>query len=219
MNALINFIMGPMVWISFIVCIGGCVFRIINLVKAVKTKEPFILSYMSAKHSIRSIAAWSIPFFAKSQRNHPIFIAITYLFHILLFVIPIFLLAHAVLIQESWNIAWPALSDTVSDLLTLVVLATLVFFVLRRIFVPEISYLTTAGDFLLILIVALPFMTGFLAYHQLFNYRFITVLHVLSGELMLILIPFTRFSHMLIAPLSRAYTGSEFGNIRKAKDW
>ena len=36
---------------------------------------------------------------------------------------------------------------------------------------------------------------------------------------MLILIPFTRFSHMITAALTRAYTGSEFGNVRHARDW
>ncbi len=36
---------------------------------------------------------------------------------------------------------------------------------------------------------------------------------------MLVAIPFTRLSHMLFAPLTRAYMGSEFGGIRHAKDW
>jgi nitrate reductase gamma subunit len=62
-------------------------------------------------------------------------------------------------------------------------------------------------------------VTGFLAYHQIFSYEWMVIAHVLSGELLLVMIPFSRFSHMITAPLTRAYTGSEFGNVRHARDW
>jgi nitrate reductase gamma subunit len=67
--------------------------------------------------------------------------------------------------------------------------------------------------------VAAPFITGFLVYYQWFGYQTLLILHILSGEIMLVAIPFTRLSHMLFAPLTRAYMGSEFGGVRHAKDW
>jgi len=82
-----------------------------------------------------------------------------------------------------------------------------------------VKYLTSFKDYVLLLMVALPFITGFLAYHQFFFYKQMVIVHVISGEIMLILIPFSRFSHMIVAPLTRAYMGSEFGNVRHAKDW
>ena len=36
------------------------------------------------------------------------------------------------------------------------------------------------------------------------------------GEIMLVAIPFTRLSHMIFSPLTRAYMGSEFGKVRHA---
>ena len=45
------------------------------------------------------------------------------------------------------------------------------------------------------------------------------ILHIVSGEIMLVAIPFTRLSHMLFSPFTRAYMGSEFGGIRHARDW
>jgi hypothetical protein len=36
---------------------------------------------------------------------------------------------------------------------------------------------------------------------------------------MLAVIPFTRLVHMVFAPLTRAYMGSEFGGVRHAQDW
>ena len=64
-----------------------------------------------------------------------------------------------------------------------------------------------------------PFITGFLAYHQWFGYQFFATLHMLAGEIMLVAIPFTRLSHMIFAPFTRAYMGSEFGGVRHARDW
>jgi len=103
--------------------------------------------------------------------------------------------------------------------MTLIVIACCVFFLVRRLVSPEVKFVTDASDFVILAIVAAPFVTGFLAYHQWFAYRFFMILHILSGEIMLAAIPFTRLSHMLFSPFTRAYMGSEFGKIRHAKDW
>jgi nitrate reductase gamma subunit len=219
MNSFIAFIMGPMVWISAIIFLGGLVFKFIGIIRSVRQKEPYVFSYLTVKHSLRSIGAWLIPFFPKSTRQSPVYYGISYVFHILLFVIPLFLASHIVLFNEAFQVSWPALNDGVADWLSLSVIAALVFFAIRRQMVPEVKYLTSGTDYLLILLVGLPFITGYLAYHQWFAYRWMVVAHVLSGELMLIIIPFSRFSHMLTAPLTRAYMGSEFGNVRHARDW
>ena len=93
------------------------------------------------------------------------------------------------------------------------------FFLVRRLINPEVQYVTSASDYILLAIVAAPFITGFLAYYQWFAYQTLLILHILSGEIMLVAIPFTRLSHMLLAPLTRAYMGSEFGGVRHARDW
>ncbi|MCP4022357.1 MAG: respiratory nitrate reductase subunit gamma [Desulfobacteraceae bacterium] len=219
MNAFIDFLMGPMVWISFVVFIFGLLFRILMIIKEINEKEKFILSYLSPRYGLRSIVSWLIPFLPQSTRNQPVFYAVSYMFHLLLFIVPIFLLSHIVLFNESFQISWIALNDTFADILTLIIIFFLGFFAIRRVMVPEVRYLTTYMDYLLILVVALPFVTGFLSYHQFLAYRWITIIHVISGELMLILVPFTRFSHMIFAPFTRALTGSEFGYVRHAKDW
>lgn len=219
MNAFIEFIMGPMVWISFLVFFGGVAFRLTRIIRELRAKEGYVFSYMTWYHSLRSIGAWLIPFYPRATRCQPLFYGASYLFHLGLFAVPLFLSAHIVLVEEAFNISWPALNDGLADLMTVVVMAALVFFAGRRLVQPEVKFLTTSRDFLLLLAVLLPFLTGFLAYHQVFAYQWMMILHILSGELMLILIPFSRFSHMITAPLTRAYTGSEFGNVRHARDW
>ena len=49
--------------------------------------------------------------------------------------------------------------------------------------------------------------------------RTVAISHIVAGEVMLVAIPFTRLSHMIFAPFTRAYMGSEFGKIRHAADW
>ncbi len=95
----------------------------------------------------------------------------------------------------------------------------MVFYVLRRIALPDVRLITTAYDYLLLAIVAAPFITGFLAYHQFSGYQFWVIVHVLSGEIMLIAIPFTKLSHMLLFFLTRAHIGSEMGQRRGAASW
>ena len=219
MNAFIDFIMGPMVWISFVVFIGGLGVRVVGFIREIKQKEPYIFSYMTLYHSLRSIGAWLLPFFPVSTRQKPFFYGISYLFHLLLFAVPIFLSGHMVSVQEAFNVSWPVFNDHIADTLTVIVIASLVFFWGRRMVVPDVKFLTSPTDFVLIAVVLLPFLTGFIAYHQFFAYRWVMIVHILCGELMLIMIPFSRFSHMMFAPFTRAYTGSEFGNVRHARDW
>jgi nitrate reductase gamma subunit len=214
-----QFVSGPLAWSAFIIFIGGCLYRLINLLVLVHRKERFIYSYMSWKYGLRSILRWSTPFATENMRRHPGMTIVTFAFHISLLVTPLFLLAHVILIEESWNVSWWTLPDGLADAMTLIVIAGGIFFCVRRLTNREVQYVTSASDFVLLVIVVAPFVTGFLANYQWFGYKFFVILHILSGEIMLVTIPFTRLSHMITAPLTRAYMGSEFGGVRHAQDW
>ena len=219
MHAIYQFVSGPLVWISALLFFGGCLFRLIQLLQMVSRKEPFIYTYMSLKYSLRSILHWIVPFGTANWRLHPVLTVVTFAFHICLLAAPVFLLAHGILFQEAWNLPWPTLPDGAGDVMTVIVIAGAVFFLVRRITQPEVRFVTSTSDYVLLAIVAAPFVTGFIAYHQLFAYPWMMILHILAGEVMLVAIPFTRLVHMLLAPLTRAYMGSEFGGVRHAIDW
>jgi len=145
--------MGPMVWAAFSVFFFGLLFKIVIIIKDVNARESYIYSYLTLKHSLRSIFAWLIPFFPQSTKQSPIFYSISYIFHLLLFIVPIFLMSHIVLINEAFGISWIALDDSVADILTILVIIALVFFAIRRQMVPEVKYLTSLKDYILLLIV------------------------------------------------------------------
>jgi len=219
MNALYHFVAGPLVWIAFIVFFGGSLFRLGRMLALVHQKEKFIYAYMSLKYSLRSIGRWLLPFGTVNMRRRPVMTIVAFAFHICLFIAPLFALGHAVLIQQAWGVDWWFLPDAATDVMTLIVIGGCLFFLIRRIKQPEVNYLTSPSDYVLLALVALPFVSGFLAYHQWIAYRAMLVLHILSGEVLLMIIPFTRLSHMLFSPFTRAYTGSEFGKVRHARDW
>ena len=219
MHAIYNIVSGPLVWVAFIIFIGGSIYRLVSMALLAKKKDPMVYAYMHPKFALRSIFHWIIPFASVNSRKNPILTIVTFLFHIGLIFVPIFLFAHIILFKESWNISWWFLSDGAADFMTLIVIAGCIFFAVRRITQPEVKFLTSPSDFVIIAIIAAPFVTGFWTYHQWAGQQLMAVLHMLSGEIMLAVIPFTRLSHMLFFPFTRGYMGSEFGAVRHAKDW
>jgi nitrate reductase gamma subunit len=214
-----RFVSGPLAWIAFILFFGGCLWRLIQILVLVHRKEKFIFTYMSLTYSLRSIAHWIVPFGTVNWRLRPVLTVVTFAFHWCLLATPVLLLSHVVIWEKAWNISWWTFPEGLADIMTVVVILSCVYFLVRRIVSPEVRYVTDYSDFVLLAVVAAPFVTGFLAFHQWFGYEFMVIAHIVCGEIMLAAIPFTRLSHMIYAPLTRAYIGSEFGKIRHAKDW
>jgi nitrate reductase gamma subunit len=219
MHGIYNFVRGPLAWIAFIVFFGGCLYRLISMFVLTKKKDPVVFEYLNFFYTLRSIFHWLLPFGSVNSRQRPIFTIVTFAFHICLLAAPIFLLAHVILWDESFSITWWTLPDSIADIMTLVVVGGCGYFLWRRLTQPEAKFVTSASDFVILAIVVAPFVTGFLAYHQWLGYKFWLILHILSGEIMLVAIPFTRLSHMFFFPMTRGYLGSEFGYVRHVKDW
>ncbi|MBW2575541.1 MAG: nitrate reductase [Deltaproteobacteria bacterium] len=219
MHDVYNFVSGPLVWVSFIIFFGGCLYRLISMAVLAKKKDVFVYEYMSFKYGLRSIFHWIIPFGTVKWRKNPILTIVTFTFHICLILVPIFLCAHVILWKESWDIGWWYFSDTTADILTGIVIACCVFFLIRRIVLPEVKYLTSVSDYVILAMVAAPFITGFWTYHQWPGCKITGIVHIIAGEIMLAAIPFTRLIHMVYFPFTRGYMGSEFGAVRNAKDW
>ncbi|MFZ5812876.1 MAG: TmcC family electron transfer complex membrane anchor subunit [Thermodesulfobacteriota bacterium] len=210
---------GPLAWLAFGVFVIGSLARLFGMYSLAKKKDAPYLTYMSWKYSLRSIFRWLTPYATLGWRENPILTTITFIFHISLFLIPIFLMSHIVLWDAFWGIDYAALPDALADWLTVAVILACLFFAWRRLSLPEVKFVTSAHDWLVLALVFCTFATGFLAYHQIGDSLTVTTLHILCGEAMLVAIPFTRLSHMLFGFFSRAYTGSEFGGVRRAKDW
>lgn len=219
MHAIYEFVSGPMVWLAFGLFVLGSLYRLVSTGRLAAEKDPMVFNYMSIFYALRSIFHWVVPYASVNMRKHPVMTAVAFAFHICLLAVPIFLCAHIILINESWQIHWWYMPNLAADIMTLIVIGGCLFFLCRRLMRPEVRYLTTFSDFLILAGVAAPFITGFWSYHQFPGYAVAGILHIISGEVMLVMIPFTRLSHMLFFPFTRGYAGSEFGAVRNAIDW
>ena len=211
-----SFAEGPLLWIAFLVFIIGTVIRMAQFIFVARTKDKPLYNYFSVKYILSTLARWLLPLNVTVKKN-PVFIICVYLFHICLIVVPIWLAGHVSLWEESrFGWSWSSIPDKWADWMTLLLLAIAIFFILRRALLPDLRLLTTAGDYLLIVVTVLPFLTGyFLTHGTVDSIKFLgdnmRLFHVLSAEFMLILIPFTRLSHSVLFFFSRAASGIEFG--------
>ncbi len=213
-----NFVSGPLVWIAAIVFIGGMIYQFVRMLKSAK-KDKVVYPYWSWKYGLRSLLHWIVPFGSKNMRVRYEVTIVTFAFHICLVLLPIFLTAHVVMFTAAWGPRWASFSTATGDWLTIVVMLACLFFLARRLMLPEVRFVTDFYDYVLLAAAAAPFISGFIARMQWLDYETMVVIHILCGCLMLIIIPFTRLSHMLFFPFTRAYMGSEFGLVRNARDW
>ncbi len=219
MHTFYTYITGPLLWFSIILFFTGSLIRIISLLVLTIKKERFLFSFLSIKYALRSMSHWIVPFWPITTRKRPFLTITGFIFHISLFVAPLFFISHVVLFYEAWNLPWIVMSDRISDILTLAVIGSCLFFLTRRLFVKDIRYISSVSDFGILAIIVLPFITGFWAYHQLPGYSIIHLIHILSGEILIAVIPFTRLNHMIFGILTRIYMSSEFGGVKTARDW
>jgi nitrate reductase gamma subunit len=209
---------GPIAWLALLVFVFGSLYRVVSILMVGK-KQKQLYPSDSARNALRSILHGVLPFGSTYMRKQPVFTMITFIFHLCLITLPLFLLAHIVLWYESWEIMWWSLPDVWADIMAIFVILSCVYFFTRRFSIPEVKNVTRRSDYLFLIIVMLPFLTGFLAFHQWGPYRPILILHVLSGEILLITIPFSRLSHMLLFVFTRAYMGAEYGKVLNASEW
>jgi nitrate reductase gamma subunit len=213
-----QFVQGPLVWIAFIGFVGGVIYRVIAMARLAR-KDKVVYRTFNARYGTRSVLHWVIPFASTNMRMRPLYSMLSYAFHVCLLATPLFLMGHAVLWQKSWGVRWWSLPEGVADIMTLVVILACLSFGIRRLLRPEVRNVSDLSDFLLLLVVMAPFVTGFVAHRQWLPYLPTLIAHIMSGALFLLVIPWTRLVHMIWFAFSRAYMGSEFGAVRHARDW
>jgi len=147
---------------------------------------------------------WLFP--GKMVRPQLGFAGVSFVFHFAAIVTPIFLFDHIRLWKRGVGLSWPAMPQTSADILTLVAIATAAILFFRRLAPGSTRALSHAQDYFLPILIIIPFISGFLAMHPGFNpfhYRATMLVHVMSGNVLLALLPFTKLSHVVLFPLSQ----------------
>jgi NAD-dependent dihydropyrimidine dehydrogenase PreA subunit/nitrate reductase gamma subunit len=184
---------GPLLSVALSIFLAGMVIRTTLFVLSISLNRR---SRDIGKRNTTIILGRALLPYHRSAARKPLYTLSRYLFHLCVFVVPIWLYGHIVLWEESaFEFSWQPLPDMWADRLTLIVLALAAWFFLRRIFFKQIRIESSLSDYLLIILVALPFATGYFLTHEAldfipFFYDFMLPIHVLSGELMLVMAVF-----------------------------
>jgi nitrate reductase gamma subunit len=195
-----DLVRGPLVWVSFLIFIVGTTIQVMRFYR-LSRRKPILKLEPDGSSNIEPLPEASWRSRIKMLKltilgGQPVMIVLTTVFHVCLILTPLFVLGHNILLDLSWGVSFPSFSDKVTDALTLVVIVTGFYFLYRRMFFYRVVVISTAYDYILLLIATAPFITGFLAYHQVLDYHALIFIHILSGEIMLVAIPFTKLIHM-----------------------
>jgi nitrate reductase gamma subunit len=125
------------------------------------------------------------------------------LFHVAVLIVPIFLAGHIALWARGLGVSWPGIPNRWADVLTMVAVITAVALVIQRVWARTTRALSRFQDYALPVIIAVPFASGFLVMHPWmnpFSYEATFFVHIMSANLVLVLIPITKLSHVVLLP-------------------
>ena len=206
---------GPVFVFSAAVCILGLIARIIWYIRGLDWQIDRVAytqyPWAGIKGALRSILHWIVPFASSNWRLKPFFTIIFFVFHIGILMVPLFLEGHMVILEQRVGISWPSIPMPVADFFTLAVLVAGLCILIRRFALPEVRILTSTYDVLLLLLTLAPFLTGYLAVKNVDGYNAWLIAHIIFGNLLLLAIPFTKLSHVVMFFLTRAQIGMDFG--------
>jgi nitrate reductase gamma subunit len=205
-DAFLEFATGPLFRLTFAIMILGLVrILVLDLIGMFEAYRRAGDKTIPWKLTLSRTLEWVFP--VKRVISHrPVYSVIAILFHIGLLVTPIFLFAHVQLWRDGLGFGWWTLSPGLADTLTLATIALGVLLFLGRVGSRDARSLSRKQDYLWPLVLIVPFITGYVCANLGVSpalYRLSMLVHVLSGELIFVLIPFTKIAHCVLMPLSQ----------------
>ena len=202
MEQWLDFARGPLFKFCFLFMILGLgrhlILTIIGIVKGVKFAGDKNFNF---KRLFIETLGWIIPFNKLSQRI--LFSITSVVFQIGLIIIPLFLIAHNQLWKKCIGFSLPSMSQNLAHLFTLVTITAIFILLIARIINKDSRAISRMQDYVLPILISIPFITGYLTSHieiNPFTYQTTMLLHVLSSNLIFILIPLTKLSHIVLLP-------------------
>lgn len=189
----------------------GMIWRLIEIYSLGRKQDMAPARSAAGASGWHTIARRSLPPPGMMKRS-PLSYVGGYIFHIGLFVVVFFFGPHIKLIDGLLGVSWPNLPSQVIDTVAVVTLAAMVLILVDRINKPVKRYLSTFGDYLAWALTFLPVLTGYLAVkHMVLPYTTMLALHILSVELLLVALPFTKLIHVFTLIPSRWFNGNVNG--------
>jgi nitrate reductase gamma subunit len=198
---------GPGLQIAGIVFIVGMTMRLLEILFLGRKKDLAESRRSGFFDGIRVIFTRAIP--PKGMLPHHL---AGYIFHIGFLVVLVFFAPHILLFRDAFGWHWPSLSNGIIDFFSVITIAALLFSLFVRLTDPVRRLISNFGDYLALIVTLLPVVTGYLAFHRLaLPYTQMLAIHILSIDLLLIVMPFTKLTHAMTIFISRWYNGALAG--------
>ena len=134
-----------------------------------------------------------------------------YAWHLAFFVSLLFFAPHIPFFKQFLGFGWPTLPNTIALLSGAVALAILLALLWRRATRPVLRAISSLDDYLSVLLVILPLVTGFTTYARVlpFGLRYENMLgiHILSICALMVWLPFGKLMHLFLAFPARFQAG------------
>ncbi len=203
--------------------LGGPVFRFSIMLMALGILRLIILTLADIRSAARHAGdsrigcgaaatltlAWLVPV-RELLRASPLFSVVSLLFHAGIMVVPLFLSEHVLLWEQGTGLSWMTLPAAAADALTLCTAASGVFLLFRRLFWASLRVVSGASGYLFTALIIIIFASGWLAGRSFnpFPRSEVMIVHLVCGNLTMIMLPFTRLSHAVLFPLARIVTAA-----------
>jgi len=201
---------GPLFRLAFVLMVLGLlrifILTLVGMVEAYRRNPDKILPW---KDMGIKTAGWLLPF-VRLTHKRPVYSVVSFLFHIGLILVPLFFSAHVLLWEREVGFAWPALSQSVADVLTLVVVVAGFALFLGRVIPRGARTISRRQEFVWPILLIVPFLTGYICTHNEVGphaYQWMMLIHIYSANLIMVMIPFTKVAHCVLLPLSQYVSG------------
>jgi len=205
MDVWLQWAKGPLFWTALIFMLVGLLRHLgLTLWETARAYRRAGDKNVPTGQVLRSTARWIFPF--DGLRNRWFYSFTTFVFHVGVILVPLFLAGHIKLWQTALGISWPAFPNALATTLTIIVVAASIMLVLQRALAKDSRILSRFQDYALPLFIAVPFLSGFLVMHPAWNPFArdpVLLVHVLSADLLLFLVPLTKLSHMTLLPFTQ----------------
>jgi len=189
----------------------GMILRAFELFSLGRKRDLSVARTVSPGSGWRTLITRSLPQ-PSVWRRAPATHILGYVFHLGLFISLVFFIPHIQLVRNTLGVSWLGLPTPWVDAAALITIVALLLTALHRYQNPVKRFLSEPGDYFALLLTLLPMVSGYLAFHhQVLPYTLMLALHMLSAELLLALLPFTKLIHFASFAVARWYNGDIAG--------
>jgi len=209
---LLDFARGPALEWSFIIFALGVSWRLLGMFLLRRDRQKALARRdKPLADGARAMLMRSLP--PHDLEKNIVFQHVTgYLWHIGFFVTILLFGPHIPFFKSILGFGWPTLPNEIITVVGAITIAILITLMVRRLMHPVLRVISSADDYISVVVTILPLFTGLMSYANIgFDKEMNLALHLLSIALVLVWYPFGKLMHLFLVFPTRYKAGADFG--------